>query len=468
MQVGALVRQLERAARASLSDACLELMLDLNGRVLLFLDGYELLQRNLEPDFRHWLWGLLERAHQLNLAVRVVVGSREPLRYAPGGGKWPSQVDPFTRPDCDSFLDAWGVADPALRAAIFELTGGHPLPSRMAAELYHASYDKLTVTEIRQGVMSQRAPEEWLYGRILDRLPESLHAAARHGALLRRFNMKTLNALLPAGAPQLEESLYRQLVSYSFVVWRGKMQACHDLIRQAQSNWMQRERPGRLADFHRAAHAHFQAVWEAEGDWAAQLDALYHHLRAEPNAGFAAWEQAFREAARYWRLAQAGQLLHLAQEQQEVLLPEAALWLTYHAGYLAYQLAEWERALVLLQPLLEQALPDKLQARTLNLVGRCLNSQGERVLDHYQQSWETFERIGDQASAATLCWNIGLLLEKQGKPAEAPPYLERTVEIHERIGHPNAAQSQANLERLRKKKRKPKSSLLSWLRRRKP
>jgi len=63
------------------------------------------------------------------------------------------------------------------------------------------------------------------------------------------------------------------------------------------------------------------------------------------------------------------------------------------------------------------------------------------------------KEIGDRAGEAVTSWNIGMIYEKQGDLAEAEPYMARTVQLDEEIGHPSLEKDRKYLEELRAKLR---------------
>jgi tetratricopeptide (TPR) repeat protein len=64
-------------------------------------------------------------------------------------------------------------------------------------------------------------------------------------------------------------------------------------------------------------------------------------------------------------------------------------------------------------------------------------TRSDDAIDHYQQSLEICQRIGDVAGVALTYWNLGLLYEEQGDLPTALPLLEHYVQWEEQIGHPN-------------------------------
>ena len=258
MDISKLLQHADRHARTCLTDEFLDLLCAVPGRLVLFLDTYEMLQQAGDPDTIGWLWGgLLVRTHQRCAGLRVIVGSREKLDLAHDLLALSEQVQAFSPKDCDAFLRNCGLSDAALRDAIYALTRGHPLLTNMAVELWRQGQETgrpVSQQEIREG-LEARVPTEWLYGRIVDRLAEPLKSAARYGALLRRFNQEILNACLPEESPRLNDAAFREFIGRSFVERRGHYWACHDLVREAQIGWLRRQHPGEFDEFnHRVGH----------------------------------------------------------------------------------------------------------------------------------------------------------------------------------------------------------------------
>ena len=347
MDISKLLLHAERHARTCLTDEFLDLLCAVPGRLVLFLDTYEMLQQAGDQDTIGWLWGgLLVRTHRRCAGLRVIVGSREKLDLAHDLLALSEQVQAFSPKDCDAFLRDCGLADSALRDAIYALTRGHPLLTNMAVELWRQGQETglpVSQQEIREG-LEARVPTEWLYGRIVDRLAEPLKSAARYGALLRRFNQETLNACLPEGTPRLDDDAFREFVGRSFVERRGHSWACHDLVREAQIGWLRRQHPGNFTEFHRRAAAFFNGQWQAKKIREDSLEALYHSFWADEEPARNAWWEACDDAQLRGERAWLAELLALAEshdlarkplepQTQGDILFRRANWLYYGAEY---------------------------------------------------------------------------------------------------------------------------------------
>ena len=299
MDISKLLQHAERHARTCLTDEFLDLLCAVPGRLVLFLDTYEMLQQAGDPDTIGWLWGgLLVRTHQRCAGLRVIVGSREKLDLAHDLLALSEQVQAFSSKDCDAFLHACGLADSALRDAIYAFTGGHPLLTNMAVELWRQGQETgrpVSQQEIREG-LEARVPTEWLYGRIVDRLAEPLKSAARYGALLRRFNQEILNACLPEESPRLNDAAFREFIGRAFVERRGHYWACHDLVREAQIGWLRRQHPGEFDEFNHRAATFFAGRWQGKKSREDYLEALYHNFWTDEEPARNAWWDACDDA----------------------------------------------------------------------------------------------------------------------------------------------------------------------------
>ncbi len=69
-------------------------------------------------------------------------------------------------------------------------------------------------------------------------------------------------------------------------------------------------------------------------------------------------------------------------------------------------------------------------------------------MQYLEQNFVLFRELGAKREEAGTCWNIGMIYKKQGDLAKAEPYMARTVEIDEAIGHPDLEQDRKALEQV--------------------
>jgi hypothetical protein len=179
-------------------------------KAVLFFDTFERAQDNTPRQELATFWAMLEELYRANPRLRVVVAGREDVQN-PAARDWRQHepLDVFSPADSDLFLRRWSEDQlpPELRRAIFTLAQGHPLLTELAAQVWRDGRQAgkpLTLTELQDG-LTHRSGKEWLYGRIINRLEElgerGLSTAVRYGPLLRSFNRRSLNVILPEEVP---------------------------------------------------------------------------------------------------------------------------------------------------------------------------------------------------------------------------------------------------------------------------
>ncbi|MDA0207592.1 MAG: AAA family ATPase [Chloroflexi bacterium] len=167
------------------------------------------------PGFRLYLSGqrLPDEANPgLHEHVRIELGELKPDEVA-------------------SLLEKAGITDDDVKAKVMQLTSGHPLLLGMIMEDEELDAKTFDPREGRTlpDRLDQGAVTAWIYGRILDRLPEAARPIAAYLALFDWFDLSILRASLDT---QLKEAVFRDLIRRSFVKqiapgqWR-----CHDIVR---------------------------------------------------------------------------------------------------------------------------------------------------------------------------------------------------------------------------------------------
>ena len=68
------------------------------------------------------------------------------------------------------------------------------------------------------------------------------------------------------------------------------------------------------------------------------------------------------------------------------------------------------------------------------------------ALDWCDKALDIAEKIGAKAEEAGISWNIGILHIKQGELNKAEPYLSRSVELKDRLEHPDLEDDRKILE----------------------
>ncbi len=316
-----------RAARHRLTRELLEVCEPLRGReCVLLLDTYEAVGGSADADFRAWLEeellpGLLARWPGL----RVVLAGREELPWRADQHRR-TALQGWTRSDSDAFLAQWGVTDDALRKAIFSHCRGHPLLTDMAREVWRAGIDSgvlLTAADLLEGV-DREAASEWLFKRLVERLPTPLGEGLRAAALLRRLSLEALNALLDEQR-RLDAGAYQRLLRLS-IIQRvpGKAAVVHDLLRQVEDARCRQEEPKRFRDCNERAASYY--IEEPTGSTA---DVLYHMLAIDPVEGFRRWISVIDATRLSYDIAEQVALLeiaHLAERWRWLGSGDQAAW----------------------------------------------------------------------------------------------------------------------------------------------
>ena len=470
MQMGLdkLRQDAERQARDELTRAALDLLEALPGKPVLFFDTYEALQRGGDEELESWLWDrLLHRAHARCPALRIVVAGRDRLRLphlAPACA--PSELPFFTEDQCHAFLRKRGIAEAGLRAGIYRLTGGHPLLTDMAAELWHLGREggrPLTLSELdaapRADGRTESTSEDWLYGRILDRLDGATRAAARYGVLLRRFDRATLNAALPQGAA-LDEDAFARFVGHTFIEVRaaGAYQA-HDLVRRAQMAWLRRADPDALSAFHRRAEAHYRGRYGEIGDPDDLAEALYHRCWHDEKDGLEEWEETTRThtlVADRERWRGVVRALEGTEWAEKPLREATRARYAYRRGMWHYYSTEWNAALQSYNQALDlfRQVGSRLgEAGTIYAIGEVARISGDyaQAQHHYHIALTTYESIEARLGQANVLDSLGELAEAQGAWVESVRWFEKALKVYQAINAPYARTTEQNLERVRER-----------------
>ncbi len=359
-------REVDRQTRERLADAWLDCLIGLTGpRQVIFLDTFERYQDTAGERDLGWLWTTLHRACQALPGLRVVVGSREPVRKPERAGPG-VPLEPFSPGDSDSLLISLGVTDPEFRKAVYDrLAQGHPLVTRYTAEAWReaqTSRKPLAAAQVPD-VADLESAVEWIQERIIDRFADGdpLKEAVRWAPLLRSFNLDSLNAILER---KLDENQFDRLTRYSFVEQAGGQRRCHDLMRRIQLCSLHEKFPDAFLACHRAAESHLR-----QRD---PLGSLYHRFLADPDAAFQDWQDDHLEARRNYNYARLNEMFAIV-ESAEIALPTASrAYVLYRRGEQYYMQGEMDRARACYAEVLPlyRATQDRLgQANTLQRMG---------------------------------------------------------------------------------------------------
>ncbi len=424
-----------------LARAALEALSALGARrAVLFLDTYERFAEASPPQAIGRLWQFLHEAAGRARGLRIIVGGRQDLPYPPLRDVtcW-QRLGEFTEQDCDTFLREYGVDDAALRRETFALFKGHPLTTRMMAEAFEDARQAgqlIRRDDLRQAALA-RSHDEWLYGLVLQHLPEPLARAAKYGPLLRRFTPETLNAALDQ---KLDEASFNRLVTRAFVKPLGPGQyAFHETVRRVQIEFLCG------ADDAQAQAVRHRAILNAQSgrDPDARRDVLYHRCFNNPAGQFDAWRKAVDLAAFVFDHVWWNELLDVMQtppihrqlndQQQADVAYRRGRWHYYHDG--------WDDALTAYAaagPLYHAARDVSGEANVLQAIGDVQNFRKEMdaALRSYGQALELFRAVGDRLGEANVIMSRADVLDGQGQTEQALADYEQAMQLYRAIGDP--------------------------------
>jgi len=171
---------------------------------------------------------------------------------------------------------------------------------------------------------------------------------------------------------------------------------------------------------------------------------------AYPNAGISLLEErlhpraliAWLEAALTAALA-----LDLINAQKDYLDRLAKAWVNLGEPRRAIECIEHHLAIITCY----DEMPEELIY--LKLLGDGYRSIGDlyRAIGYYEQALIIERKIGNEGSKANLCWDLGLLLEKQGKLSRAIEMMQVRVDYLRSISDPGAEKAAARVEQIRQK-----------------
>jgi len=408
-------------------------------RPVLILDTYEDLQR-AGDDF------VQELAAHLQDSLLIVAG----WNRLPWPDTDPTWADParlvqhllghFSPADGDYYLrERRHVADEGLRRRIYDFTQGHPMCLALAGDLVRLKKERgepVDQATFPRREFNEKLTTQWLTKRLLERLPEQVEKDVRAASVPRRFNAEILGVLLddPTGA----ERRLRALTAYSFV---GVDEASgdfslHGLVRQmllAQLRGGRQERPykelnRKLADYYAP---------QAQEDFAAFVEQMYHRWAFEPEAALSAFGDRFYHHVSRFALGECEWLLAAAREQAErhqAGLPDVLA----NEAQLRHAQARWDEALQILEPFWKahEQLPDGLNAMVAGTLGLVYYSKGEwqRAIEFYQQSLAITEKLGDVPGLATTYMNLGTVYLQKGEWERAIEFYQKALAITEKLG----------------------------------
>jgi len=378
-------------------------------------------------------------------------------------------LDPLDGPAMDELLTGLVPGLPAnVRERIRERADGIPLYAvetvRMLLDrgLLEAAGSEYRLT---RPVETLEVPEtlQALIASRLDSLPDEERALLQNGAVLgKTFALRGLAALARASAADVEAlaaSLVRKELLYLETdprsPERGQYGFLQSLVqRVAYETLSRRERRLR----HLAVAEYLARESGLEPSEIAELIAAHYldALEADPNASDA---EEVKAAARGWLVRAAERSLTLAvpAEAHRAFARAASLTddpverarLLYEAGDAAWRAGEneaGERALSEATTLFTDARLPYDEARASSKLAELLFFAGriEEAVDRMQRSLAVFGDRGDDAATAMVSVQLGRFLFFEGDRTGAREYIERALELGERLRLPEVVSSGLN------------------------
>jgi tetratricopeptide (TPR) repeat protein len=301
------------------------------------------------------------------------------------------------------------------------------------------------MTELTDRITPEMSEEEVL-GVILDEIMEraepDVAEAIRFCAIPHWFNEEIIAWLRGEGLKPSQRSheILAALTELTFVgPYHEQGWAYHENVRDLLLHrW--RERDGEeFRELSGQAVRYFGQKAETATDeerdaW--EREQMYHLLVADEEQGHELFQSMFDEAIKFYRLSTCELLLQLAGAFREHLSEEHQQWLRYNEGELAYQSAQWDKALEFFEALLEEELVDKLKGEVLSDAGLVYKATGEweRAIEYYERSLGIMEKVGDEPGMATIFNNLGVVYRDKKEWERAIQYSEHSLAIWEKVG----------------------------------
>jgi tetratricopeptide (TPR) repeat protein len=453
------LQELNRQSAQMIAEAWLDCLSSLPSRSpLVFLfDNYDVFQESASLEDIRFLWTMLERLLQRLPGLRIIVASREPLRYqydirSIQNGLSSNDLIVLNPHDSDALLVSMGVAAAAFRQSVFtRLAHGHPLLTRMAGEAWLATPKGIPASQVPLLVSREQAVE-WVQGRILDRLSGPLKQAVRWAALLRWFHADSLSAILESG---LSQDDFDALTRYAFIIHprlAPDYWACHDLVRRVQFAYLQRQHPDTFIEFHKRAFTYFTECKQP-------LDALYHQFFVDPQKSIENWMKLESHAAFEYDHPLWAALMDIALAPEISLSDKSRADVLLRSGRRQRFRDENEEALTIYGQALELfgAVGDRLgEANTLQAIGdvQRFRDENEEALTSYAQALELFRAVGSRLGEANTLKAIGDVQSFRKENEEALTSYDQALELYravgDRLGEANTLRAIGDVQSFRK------------------
>jgi tetratricopeptide (TPR) repeat protein len=363
-------------------------------RIVLMVDTYE--QITALDDWMRELTGALP-----DNVLLVIAGRALPAwdRAWPGwmGRAQIIELKEMTEEDLANLVQRYyayirgGEPDPLQVKAIVQFARGLPIAATTVVQLW-----------MRYGVEDFQAVRPQVVADLADRLLEGVPPAMRPvfevAAVLRYFNVESLQALLEEGSTG---ELYAELRRWPFIRPRREGLAVHDTMREVINEALLVRAPARLRTLHEQAAAYYEAWLEkATGGERERLilERLYHHVCADEEVGIQQFQEIAEKLVQYWLTDRLRALLNDA-DTYTLERETSRLWREYYNARLAHLEVRLAGAEEVYQEIVEneQAEP-RLRAYALSDWGHLLSY---------------YERLGQpggvEKATSTLKRSLGLV-----------------------------------------------------------
>lgn len=301
-------------------------------RAVLMVDTFDAL-----ATLRDWMRALVRRTPQ---TVLVVIAGRVLPDWSSEWPAWMAQAEivelrEMTDDDLARLVERYhaalgrGAVDPERVREVVAFSRGLPLAATTAVELLAVGGNG--------SLLPAHAVLQDLGEKLLADVPADVRSAVEAGALLRTFNVDSLQALI--GEDGIDaDAAYRELRRWPFTRPRVDGMAVHDSIRGVIGEALLARSPVKHRTLHERAATYYAALLVAaprESDERAQLEMLYHRVCADEVAGLDEWRAAAERYVRYQRTARLRTLLNDAGSFP-LRRETSRLWVRYYTARLHY------------------------------------------------------------------------------------------------------------------------------------
>ena len=263
--------------------------------------------------------------------------------------------------------------------------------------------------------------------------------ALRLAAIPHNLDAEILGVLLPELQSHEIDRLCDELANLSFMNQIAGTTLMHDEVRgYLFDQWLLKDKGKDFRDISARLVNYFEA---REGDHTteqevgAQLQAIFHQMGANPEAGFKAFEAFCRRERYRFRLHACETVIKLIHEYDSVLHHAHSLWLTYHEAKLAFDLRRYEDAETLFQKILaEPEIDAKLSVRCIYRMGNIHQARRDwrAAISAYNEGLSIVAGHPEtQNQEVKILQGLSTALRKMGKFQEAGDVLKNSIMLAE-------------------------------------